>query len=173
MTRRVLRTARLTLRPVGGADLPELIRLKADPRVFAVMLGGVRTIEQTIAELATDLQFWGETGAGMWSAYEENHFQGLVGLHRRPDGRGIALRFAVWPEARGRGLAREAASAALRYGHDVAGIERIIAVARADNFGSRMVLGGIGMVEYASYQYEGRTMLLYDSMQPRDPDSLR
>ena len=36
----VLRTARLVLTPVGGADLAELIAMKADPRVFAVMLGG-------------------------------------------------------------------------------------------------------------------------------------
>jgi RimJ/RimL family protein N-acetyltransferase len=79
------------------------------------------------------------------------------------------LRFAVWPEARGRGLAREAAGAALRYAHDVAGIERIIAVAREENFGSRMVLGGIGMVEVGSYVLDGRVMLLFDSLQPRQP----
>ena len=36
-----LRTARLVLTPVSGADLPDLIAIKADPRVFAVMLGGV------------------------------------------------------------------------------------------------------------------------------------
>ncbi len=166
---RVLRTARLAMRPVSYADLPHLIELKADPQVFAVMLGGVRLPWQTVEELATDIGFWGQTGAGMWSAYEQDKFQGLIGLHLRPDGRGIALRFAVWPEARGRGLAREGASAALRYAHDVAGIERVIAVARADNFGSRIVLGGIGMVECSSYIAEGREMILYDSLQPREP----
>ncbi len=173
MHRALLRTARLALRPVSVGDLPHLIRLKADPRVFAVMLGGVRTAVRTIEELAIDIAFWGETGAGMWSAYEDGEFQGLVGVHRRPDGLGIALRFAVWPDARGRGLAREAAGAALGYAHNVAGIERIIAVARADNLGSRMVLGGIGMVEYGSYVHEGREMILYDSLQPRDPGVLR
>ena len=45
-------------------------------------------------------------------------FVGITGLERRPDGRGVALRFALWPEAQGRGLAREAAGAALRFGHD-------------------------------------------------------
>jgi len=168
MQRALLKTARLTLRPVSVVDLPHLIRLKADPQVFAVMLGGVRSAAQTVDELAIDIAFWGETGAGMWSAYEGGTFQGLVGLHRRPDGLGIALRFGVWPEARGRGLAREAACVALRYAHDVAGIERVIAVARAENFGSRMVLGGIGMVEVSSYVSDGRIMLLYDSWHPRD-----
>ena len=50
-----LRTARLVLTPVGGADLPDLIAIKADPRVFAVMLGGVRSPAQTQEELARDV----------------------------------------------------------------------------------------------------------------------
>jgi len=133
-----------------------------------VMLGGVRTPAQSVEELAVDIRFWGETGAGMWSAYEDGKFQGLIGMHRRPDGLGVALRFAVWPEARGRGLAREGACAALRYAHDVVGFERVIAVARADNFGSHMVLGGIGMVEVGSYVSDGRIMLLYDSLRPQE-----
>ena len=59
----------------------------------------------------------------------------------------MALRFALWPEAQGRGLAREAAFAALRFGHDAARLPRIVAVARESNFASRMILGGIGMHE--------------------------
>ena len=43
----ILRTARLVLTPVGGADLPDLRAIKADPRVFAVMLGGVRSAVQS------------------------------------------------------------------------------------------------------------------------------
>ena len=43
----ILRTARLVLTPVGGADLVDLRAIKADPRVFAIMLGGVPTPEQT------------------------------------------------------------------------------------------------------------------------------
>ena len=47
-----LRTARLTLTPVNGIDLPDLQAIKADPRVFAIMLGGVRTAQQAAEELA-------------------------------------------------------------------------------------------------------------------------
>ena len=42
-----IRTGRLVLTPVGGADLPDLRAIKADPQVFAVMLGGVRNHAQT------------------------------------------------------------------------------------------------------------------------------
>src|ERR1700733_12819218 len=143
----VLHTARLVLSPVGGSDLPDLRAIKADPHVFAVMLGGVRSDAQAADDLARDVVAWGQHGFGIWAIREAGRFVGIAGLEHRADGRGVALRFALWPEARGRGLAREAAFAALRFGHGHAGLARIIGVARETNFGSRIVLGGIGMRE--------------------------
>jgi len=162
---RTLTTARLILAPVGGADLADLRRLKADPQVFAVMLGGVRSWAQTADDLAADVIFWGAHGYGIWAVRERagNAFLGITGLKDRPDGRGVALRFALWPEAQGRGLAREAAFAALRFGHERAGLARIIAVAREGHFASRTVLGGIGMTECDTFFQGGFAMVLYDS----------
>ncbi len=162
----VVRTARLVLTPVGGADFAELCAIKSDPRVFAVMLGGVRSLQQTAEELADDIADWGANGFGMWAIRESGRFLGITGLERRPDGRGIALRFALWPEAQGRGLAREAAGAALRFGHQQAGLPRIVAVAREDNFASRTVLGGIGMTECGRFAQLGYRMVMYQSAQP-------
>lgn len=158
-----LRTARLVLTPVSGADLPDLVAIKADPRVFAVMLGGVRSIAETHEELARDVRAWGTNGFGIWALREAERFVGIAGLETRPDGRGVALRFALWPEVQGRGLAREAAAAALGFGHDDAGLARIIAVARAGNFASRTVLGGIGMTECGSFVQAGWDMVMYES----------
>jgi RimJ/RimL family protein N-acetyltransferase len=161
-----IRTARLLLTPVGGADLPQLIALKADPRVFAIMLGGVRSPVRTVEELAEEVACWGANGWGMWAvrASDGDAFVGITGFMHRPDGRGVALRFAVWPEAQGQGLAREAAGAALRYGHERAGLRRIVAVARAGNVGSRMVLAGIGMTEAGAFEQAGHKMVLYESI---------
>jgi RimJ/RimL family protein N-acetyltransferase len=159
----VLRTARLVLTPVGGADLPDLQAFKADPSVFAVMLGGVRNHAQVAADLAQDVMNWGRYGFGIWAIREAGSFIGIAGLEHRPDGRGVALRFALSHEAQGRGLAREAAFAALRFGHDRAGLPRIIAVARESNFGSRMVLGGIGMRAVGTFEQRGYSMILYES----------
>ena len=50
---RITRTPRLTLIPPGKENLPDLIRLKADPRVFELMLHGVRSEERTREELRT------------------------------------------------------------------------------------------------------------------------
>ncbi|HVY17500.1 MAG TPA: GNAT family N-acetyltransferase [Rhodopila sp.] len=159
-----LRTGRLVLTPVNGVDLPDLAAIKAAPSVFAVMLGGVRSAAQTAADLADDVRHWGEWGYGIWAVREAERFVGVTGLSHRSDGRGVALRFAFWPEAQGRGLAREAALAALRFGHDRAGIPRIVAVARTSNFGSRMILGGIGMREVEAFEQRGFAMVLYESV---------
>jgi RimJ/RimL family protein N-acetyltransferase len=159
-----LRTGRLVLTPVGGSDIGELRAIKADPAVFAVMLGGVRDPAQTAEDMAHDVVAWGRYGFGIWAIREAGRFVGITGLEHRPDGRGVALRFALWPEAQGRGLAREAAFAALRFGHERARLARIIAVARESNFGSRTVLGGIGMREAETFQHRGYTMILYESV---------
>lgn len=162
----IIRTARLVLTPVGGGDLPDLRAIKADPRVFAIMLGGIRSPEQTEAELAEDVIGWGANGFGIWAVREtpDHRFVGIAGLERRPDGRGVALRFALWPEAQGRGLAREAAGAALRFGHEQGRLRRVVAVARETNFASRTVLGGIGMTERDSFVQQGYRMVMYESV---------
>ena len=166
-----LRTGRLLLTPVGGADLPDLRALKSDPHVFAVMLGGVRSPTETAEELARDVAAWGENGFGIWVARETatGRFVGIAGLERRPDGRGVALRFALEPATQGRGLAREAAAAALRFGHDQANLARIVAVARESNVGSRVVLGAIGMTECGGFQQNGYRMVLFESVTRSPP----
>ena len=159
----VLRTARLVLTPVNGTDLADLVAIKADPRVFAIMLGGVRSARQAAEELAADIACWAADGFGTWVIREQGQFLGITGLEPRPDGRGIALRFALWPEARGGGLAREAAGAVLRFGHQEAALPRIVAVAREENFASRIVLGGIGMTECDRFLQSGYRVVMYES----------
>jgi RimJ/RimL family protein N-acetyltransferase len=166
----ILRTARLVLTPAGGADLADLCAIQADPRVFAIMLGGVRSPVQTTEELAENIRSWGANGFGIWSVREQASFIGVMGLQPRPDGRGVALRFALGSEVQGRGLAREGAGAVLRFGHEQAGLARIVAVARENNFASRTVLGGIGMRECANFVQQGSRMVLYESVvNPRVP----
>ena len=163
---RTLRTPRLVLTPVGGADLAALRAIKADPRVFAVMLGGVRNAAQTAEDLARDVIAWGANGYGIWAVREitDQRFAGITGLEDRSDHRGVALRFAFWPDVHGRGIAREAAGAALRFGHDQAGLKRVVAVARETNFASRTVLGSIGMVPCEEFVQDGHAMIMFESV---------
>jgi len=163
---RTLRTPRLLLTPVSGADLPDLRAIKADPRVFAVMLGGVRNAAQTAEDLARDVIAWGANGYGIWAVREiaDHRFAGITGLEDRSDRRGVALRFAFWPDVHGRGIAREAAGAALRFGHEHSGLKRIVAVARETNFASRTVLGAIGMVPCEEFVQDGHAMIMFESV---------
>jgi RimJ/RimL family protein N-acetyltransferase len=159
-------TGRLSMQPVAAADLADLIRLKGDPRVFAVMLGGVRGPAQVVDELAEEVAFWGRRGVGIWSVRQRasGQFLGITGFMQRPDGLGVALRFALIPAAQGHGYASEAASAALRFAHERAGLGRVVAVAREDNFASRQVLGGIGMRLAGRFERGGVPMLIYESL---------
>ena len=164
-TPRTITTARLSLLPPGPEHLGDLIRLKADERAFGLMLHGTRTPERAREELEDDIEFWRVRGYGTWSVFERatGDFLGLAGLMERPDGRGVALRFALWPECRGRGYAREAAAAALEFGHR-AGLPRIIAVARESNAASRAVLADIGMRECGGFGHQGHRMLVFESL---------
>lgn len=166
---RVVRTARLVLSPVTWDDMTVLRALKTDERVFAVMLGGVRTPERAAVETAEDVAFWDAHGYGMFTVREEGLFRGIAGLHERPDGRGPGLRFALWPEVHGRGLAREAAAAVLRFAHRQAGVERVVAVAREVNFASRSVLGRIGMRECETFWRDSYRMVTYESLRRDAP----
>lgn len=161
-----LGTGRLRLDPVSWSDLPAIAALKADPRVYGMMLGGVRNRAEAADDLAEDLRCWGRLGVGMWTirARGSGRFLGLTGFHERPDGRGIGLRFALAADSQGQGYAPEAAGAALRFAHDVAHIRRVVAVARESNFGSRQVLGSIGMREVDAFLRDGHRMLVFESV---------
>lgn len=161
---RIVRTERLMMIPPGKENLPDLSRLKADERVFGWMLHGTRTPGRTAEELEDDIDFWEVRGYGTWCVFERGtgEFLGICGLMERPDGRGVALRYALWPECRGKGYAREAARAALAFGHR-AGLPRIIAVAREENVASRAVMADIGMAPAGEFRHQGHRMLVFES----------
>jgi RimJ/RimL family protein N-acetyltransferase len=160
-----LTSGRLRMAPVGYWDLQDLVALKGDPQAYGQMLGGVRGPVQVAEELAQEIQDWGKYGYGMWSVRAlRGRFLGVTGLMHRPDGRGVAIRYAFWPQARGVGLASEAAGMALNYAHGVAGLERVIGVAAEQNLASRTVLGAIGMVEVDQFIRNGTLLLVYQSV---------
>ena len=161
-----IETGRLVLSPVGWQHMDAITTLKADPLVYGQMLGGVRGPVLAAAELAEDLAFWARHGVGMWVVHpaQPGPAIGLVGLHERPDGRGIALRFAIHPALRGQGLAREAAGAALRFAHGRARIPRVVAVAKESNIASRTVLGAIGMRPCETFERGGEAVVMYESL---------
>ncbi|MCQ9155017.1 GNAT family N-acetyltransferase [Acidomonas methanolica] len=163
MIGRIVRTARLVLEPVTWRDMEDMARLKGNAASYGRMLGGVRSRLQAEEEMAEEITFWARRGVGIFTIRENGVFEGMTGVHERPDGRGMALRFALMPSAAGRGIGREAANAALRFVLDQ-GIDRVVAVAREDNLASRIVLGSIGMQLCDTFERDGYTMLVYEAL---------
>lgn len=129
----------------------ELQRLLSDPAVR-----GERNLPPgRIARLADgSLRQWQVNGFGPWAAIDKRTGSsiGRIGLDELEDWPGVytievgfELHRAWW----GRGLATEGARAALRFGFDQHGVERIISVTAASYAAARRVMEKAGLV------YEG------------------
>ena len=141
-----IETARLLLRPWQPDDLAEFTRLLTDPEVTRCIVVSTPFSPQDVAELsARTLEQWDRNGFGPWAAIEKatGRWVGRIGLNERPDWPGphkVEVGWELHPSVWGQGLATEGGRAALRYGFEVVGLERIISAARADNAASRRVM---------------------------------
>jgi RimJ/RimL family protein N-acetyltransferase len=117
----VLETARLRLRPHGMADFEALASLWADPVVTRFIGGKPATREESWARLLRYSGLWPLVGFGYWLVEDRatGTYLGDVGFadfHRQIDPAPPALPEIGWvlsPAAHGRGVATEAATAAL------------------------------------------------------------
>jgi [ribosomal protein S5]-alanine N-acetyltransferase len=157
-------TERLNLRPITWADRDRLAILHADARVMSLLQHGVLTRDQSDALVATYDAEWPALGFGNWTATERATGQlvGLGGLRVHTGDYGVAIRLAFTPEAQGKGYGPELGRAALAYAFDVAQLDRVVALTRADNVPSQRSLEKCGMVREREIRMaSGRTILLY------------
>ncbi len=154
----ILETERLRLRWFDDSDVPFILGLINEPSWKANIADpGVSTPEQARQWMRDRLlnRYWSQ-GHGFWCVErkEDGERLGLAGLiHREglpePDlGYGLAERH--W----GRGYAREAAAAALRYAHEVLGLRHLLATTAPHNDSSGRVLMDIGFQDLGLQQTE-------------------
>ncbi len=80
---------------------------------------------------------------------------------------GVAIRLAFTPEAQGKGFGSELGRASLAFAFEVAKLDRVVALTRADNGPSQRSLEKSGMVREREIRMEsGRTILLYAMHNP-------
>lgn len=93
------------------------------------------------------LRHWKTHGFGMWVVTDSDSgaFAGECGLRWLEDASDVELSYGLYPQFRGRGLASEAARAAMDYGIESLGLERIVALSRGDNAASHRILEKLGM----------------------------
>ncbi|HKH82607.1 MAG TPA: GNAT family N-acetyltransferase [Gemmatimonadales bacterium] len=145
----VLETARLRLRRMTLDDTDLILSLLNDAD-FIKFIGdkGVRTPEDAREYIRSGpLASYDLNGFGLWlvELIGSSTAIGMCGLLRRPALDDVDLGFAFLPEYRSQGYAFEAAAAVVRYGREMLGFRRIVAIANSDNAMSIRVLEKIGM----------------------------
>lgn len=142
-------TPRLVLRRFTADDATFILKLLNDPG-WHRFIGdnGVRNADEAVAYLLKGpLAMYQRFGIGLQAVdlKDGGTTIGMCGLIQRDGVADVDLGFAFLPDFRGRGYAREAASAALARGHGHHGIPRIVAFTAPDNARSVRLLDQIGM----------------------------
>jgi RimJ/RimL family protein N-acetyltransferase len=141
-----IETERLLLRISRPDDLDDLARLFSDPDVLRYVGDGKPTTrEEADRTLQSIIKHWQTHGFGRWAAFDKRSekfvgFGGLRSLFGTPEVV-YHLAKANW----GKGLATELGRAALRFGFEDRGFDRIVAIAKPENVASIHVMNKLGM----------------------------
>ncbi len=144
----MIETERLKFRRLTFDDLPLLIEQRSDPEVNKY-LGGIRlqnpeAIEKRLKFYISCYEKFGFGNCAMiWK--EDGRVIGTAGLQPLENTGEIEVGYSMIKEFWGRGIGTEAAHGWLEYGFNVAGLERIVAVAMVGNAASRRIMEKLGM----------------------------
>ncbi len=145
--RSTLETERLVRRPFEPSDLDALAPIDADRAVTEHLLRGPAGRAASTARLEGHIAHFAEHGFGIW-AVVSNECGALIGECglRILDGCGdIELHYVLARPQWGKGLATEAAAAALRHGFETLALDRVVAFALPTNAPSLRVMEKLGM----------------------------
>jgi ribosomal-protein-alanine N-acetyltransferase len=143
-----IQTSQLHLRPYRMKDIDDLHRLWTDPKVRKYLWDDiVISREQAASVVQSSISCFKTHDFGQWLVLSrsEGSLVGFCGFRFFGDQREIELLYGVAPAYWGRGLATEAARAALRYGFEECGFERVYAGADPPNTASFRVMEKLGM----------------------------
>ncbi|MGW0229281.1 GNAT family N-acetyltransferase [Actinopolymorpha singaporensis] len=147
-----LETPRLILRRWREEDVAPMAAVNADPEVMRwIRDGSVRDEQQTRDGIQAWESEWEAQGFGLFAVEirctgELAGFTGLSVPHFLPEV--LPAVEAGWRLGRshwGRGLATEAAAAAVRFGFEDRGLDRIISIAQVGNDASDRIMTKLGM----------------------------
>lgn len=145
-----LRTKRLTLQPWQLDEIEAAFQLWGDPKVMALLdaRGGL-THEQAREKMEKEIARQNELGVSYWKTTETATGQlvGCAGLQPwqyTPDKDAWEVGFHLVPRFWGKGMATEAATAAIRYAVDVKQLAKLMAGHHPANTASKNVLEKLG-----------------------------
>lgn len=148
---RQIETPRLVLRGFQMADVAALARLYGDDVIMRHMVPG-RGLARGEAETrarANVINFaghWRRHGFGVWAVTDRDsgHLLGQCGLRWVADAAVVELLYLLNKTTWGRGLATEAAAAALDHGFAAGRLSAVVGLTRPDNIASKRVLSKLG-----------------------------
>lgn len=161
-----IETDRLLLRPVEPGDLDELVRLHEDPAVAHYI--GTPSREWLAQRIGWSREEWTERGHGLLAILDRTNgaFLGRTGLKYWPQFDETELGWVLQPEARGRGIATEAAGAALRWSVSGLDLLYVTAMIRPDNGPSIAVAERLGFSPLREDELLGMGVTVYSTMPP-------
>jgi ribosomal-protein-alanine N-acetyltransferase len=140
-------TERLQLRPYETGDLQRLHAVLYSDVDAMRLLGGPRDLAGTRFALERSMNQQQITGYSFWPVIERESglLVGEAGLFPlAPDGPDVALGYAFGARWWGRGYATEAAHGVIGEAFGPLGMDRLVAITREANLGSRHVLEKLG-----------------------------
>jgi RimJ/RimL family protein N-acetyltransferase len=144
-----LTTDRLRLRTWRPDDLDDLAEVFADPRVWWFPLRRGFTWDETDAFLGRQMLEWEEQGWGNWAVEHDGDLIGYTGFGLPtflPEVMPVPeIGWRLHPSHWRRGLATEAAGAALEHGFKALGFSEVVSIYEPENVASGRVMQRIGM----------------------------
>jgi ribosomal-protein-alanine N-acetyltransferase len=138
----IIETPRLVLRSWKAEDAPALLRIYSDPEVTRhIPHVSMTELVAAQAKVRQMQELEEKNGCTLWAVLREGELIGVCGFREKWE-----LGFAFARGAWGKGYAREAAQACLDWGRQN-GMERVIAVTRPENAGSRALLEKLGFAD--------------------------
>jgi ribosomal-protein-alanine N-acetyltransferase len=149
-----LETDRLIVRAYTMADLPELSAIVGQKAVMEYLPEGVMSRAQTEQALSWIIQCYHTNTPGKIVKFSVGVVEKSTGQLIGWCGLGplefeaseIEIYYGLSSSHWGRGFTTEAAKALLRYGFEVIGLPRIVALARPENIASQRVIEKLGLI---------------------------
>jgi ribosomal-protein-alanine N-acetyltransferase len=163
-----LETERMFLRPWESQDWIAFRPIAADPEVMRYITDGTPwTDEQTQEFVQRQISHFAERGFCLWKLLAKEDASGrIIGfcglqpllIDAQPE---VEIGWWLAKDCWRKGLATEAAHAALRFGFERARLTRIISIARPDNAASLHVMEKLGMTREGKTTNQSIPVVLY------------
>ena len=167
-----LHTERLTLRPFREADVVPMAAFYAD-EATARFVGGIEPPDRVWRRVAYYVGHWHFRGYGIWAleAREGEHagrFVGYCGPYFPKEWPEREIAYGLMGYAQGKGLATEAASAALRHAYAELGWTTAISAVDVDNIASQRVAERLGATREGTQRIGDFDAVIFRHLPPEE-----